>query len=442
MGPTPLVWGAQGNSGIGELTGAMIAGSTGMHYVGDGSSAGKRTVTWTRHDYIGAVNVYYARNSGATAGYCTTPNPAVQGLWTIANGVGIVTSDYEITALTITGIPDGDDYCLLVRSASASEPWAVTNLFEIDNTEPTISLRETQDLDANGKIDAIKVTLNEEILDSTITIANFATSHAELIDTDYTGTIGGIDFTNGIATVTANDAVFYLKLNEHAASDTETLPTITYTKGTLTDLADNFLATTGAIASTDKAAPAVVITDSDANTVNIAEATVTFTFTFSEDVTGFDATDVDTVNGAEGVWTPVSAKVYTLVVTPTAGFTGNVTVDVPAGGAIDGNANTNTIALTDTQPVDMLAPTLPTTNIVGTTFTGAGDTIVITFDGPVVTHDGGAWAVEEFDSISGSLSGALTLTNAGFVYAGNALTITLDEATNHEYLTNGDVITV
>jgi hypothetical protein len=90
---------------------------------------------------------------------------------------------------------------------------------------------------------------------------------------------------------------------------------------------------------------------------------------------------------------------------------------------------------------DTTAPTIPVGNIVGTTISGAGDTIVITFDEPVVADDG-TWSTNEFTSITGSISGALTLTNADFSYSGIELTITLDEATDEAYLKNTETITV
>lgn len=47
----------------------------------------------------------------------------------------------------------------------------------------------------------------------------------------------------------------------------------------------------------------------------IAGETVTFTFSFDENVTGFDASDVQLKGGEKGAFTAVSAQVYTLVVT-------------------------------------------------------------------------------------------------------------------------------
>ena len=83
----------------------------------------------------------------------------------------------------------------------------------------------------------------------------------------------------------------------------------------------------------DSTAPTLAITR-NLSTVKAGQ-TATITFTFSEAVTGFVADDVTVVNGTKGAFTAVSSTVYTLVVTPTEGFEGNVTVDVAASKAVD-----------------------------------------------------------------------------------------------------------
>jgi len=90
----------------------------------------------------------------------------------------------------------------------------------------------------------------------------------------------------------------------------------------------------------DKIAPTVAITD------NVPDATatgpVTFTFTFSEEVKDFTAEDV-TVSGGDkaATVTKSSATVYTLVVTPTAGTTGTISVSIPAAKFTDLANNPN-----------------------------------------------------------------------------------------------------
>jgi hypothetical protein len=120
----------------------------------------------------------------------------------------------------------------------------------------------------------------------------------------------------------------------------------------------------------DTKAPTVTVSDDRATTTNGA---ITYTFTFSEGVTGFTADDVTVGNGTKGAFAG-SGAVYTLVVTPTAGFEGNVTVDVAASAASDTAGNASTAATQSVQAVDTKAPTTPTIDLVaGDDTIGAGE---------------------------------------------------------------------
>ena len=84
-------------------------------------------------------------------------------------------------------------------------------------------------------------------------------------------------------------------------------------------------------------------------TVNIASSAVTpvagafpITITFSEDVTGFDVSDLDLGNGNASNFASTDARTYTATVTPGSGAT--VTIDIPANAASDGAGNGNTAA--------------------------------------------------------------------------------------------------
>ena len=76
-------------------------------------------------------------------------------------------------------------------------------------------------------------------------------------------------------------------------------------------------------------------------------------------------------SGADG------SSVYTLVITPNAGFQGNLTVNVAAGVAADLAGNPNTAAAQSTQPVDTLRP--DATIVVADTNLFAGETSLVTF---------------------------------------------------------------
>ena len=93
-----------------------------------------------------------------------------------------------------------------------------------------------------------------------------------------------------------------------------------------------------------------------AGTINSADGTITYTFTFSQNVTGFTADDITVLNGSKGRFAALSAKVYTLAVTPDAGEEGNITVNVAAGVAVDANANPSRAAAQAVQGFDTRSP--------------------------------------------------------------------------------------
>ena len=157
--------------------------------------------------------------------------------------------------------------------------------------------------------------------------------------------------------------------------------TVNVPAGVATDLAGNpNTAAPQSVQAVDTLAPSVVITDDEAGTANIAGGTITYTFTFSQSVNGFAVDDVVVVGGtkaaafASGV---DGSSVYTLVITPNAGFQGNLTVDVAAGVATDLAGNPNTAAVQSVQAVDTLAPSVVITDDEAGTANIAGGTITL-----------------------------------------------------------------
>jgi len=68
--------------------------------------------------------------------------------------------------------------------------------------------------------------------------------------------------------------------------------------------------------------------------------------TFSEGVTGFTQSDVTVTNGSTTGFSADSATAYRVTIAPTAGFSGAVTVDVPAGAAQSISDNADNLAAT------------------------------------------------------------------------------------------------
>ncbi|MEI6027629.1 MAG: Ig-like domain-containing protein [Betaproteobacteria bacterium] len=105
----------------------------------------------------------------------------------------------------------------------------------------------------------------------------------------------------------------------------------------------NTAAASAAAVAFDTQAPTAQISSNVAGT---ATGPVTLTFTFSEDVgTSFTADDVTLTGGTKAAAvTKVNATTYTLVATPTAGASGNMTAAIAASAFSDAVGNANTAA--------------------------------------------------------------------------------------------------
>jgi len=115
----------------------------------------------------------------------------------------------------------------------------------IDAQIPVIQSVETGDLNANGQIDAVKVTFSENILNSTITATDFSLA----------GGYVGQPFVSNTNGDVADNNYIYLTYSEIATPDTFDTPILTYTAGVLTDLVGNLLSNV-AIVSINNYVPA------------------------------------------------------------------------------------------------------------------------------------------------------------------------------------------
>jgi hypothetical protein len=115
--------------------------------------------------------------------------------------------------------------------------------YTIETTTPTITARETFDSDANGQIDTIRITTDENL------------------DDDFSGltvTVAGYTVT-GYSSDIANDNIFYVDLTESGTPDTGATPAVTVTANTtLSDAAGNNIAVDAGLAATDKAAAVLI----------------------------------------------------------------------------------------------------------------------------------------------------------------------------------------
>ena len=106
----------------------------------------------------------------------------------------------------------------------------------------------------------------------------------------------------------------------------------------------------------DTTGPVVTITDNVS--VTTATGNVTFTFSFNEDVgTSFTIDDVTVTGGTKGAFTRIGGTSATLVVVPTPGNAGTISVSVGARTFSDAAGNTNPAVATATQAYDTVVRT-------------------------------------------------------------------------------------
>ncbi|RME91188.1 MAG: hypothetical protein D6767_05580, partial [Candidatus Hydrogenedentota bacterium] len=178
---------------------------------------------------------------------------AVWSSTTVANDTLTITMGSDAVQATIQTDPTPDsitaDGTTIQDAAGNATNNTITlsGTFNADSTPPTITSWETQDLNKNGQIDAIKITFSENIKDSSVRATDFAV-------TGYTG----LTFNSSANGDVADNNVIYISFTESGAPDTNATPAVSYTQGTLTDLAGNLLATTSTAAATDKAPPALI----------------------------------------------------------------------------------------------------------------------------------------------------------------------------------------
>jgi Bacterial Ig-like domain len=163
-------------------------------------------------------------------------------------------------------------------------------------------------------------------------------------------------------------------------------------------------------AGPDTTAPTVTI----ATNVSAPTATgpVTFTFVFSEDVgVSFDGTDITVEGGTAGAFTRVDGAQATLVVTPTPGVPGTMTVSVAAGRFTDiaGNANAAAASASKNYAVAPPPPPPPTSG-----------TVLANFDSvspPIAGFEGGEGSAVEAGPSGGSGNALKVLRSGGQVFA-------------------------
>jgi len=433
-----------------------------------GSTGARDLFVWTR-DAAGNISAASARTS---IDYSTTlpPDPSI----TLADQTSSSNTYTDSTTINAAIGNDATAFKWIVSTTQASQPsensvdWStepttvtisigdgvktvyvwtknaygnisanqVSSSITLDTTAPTVSTRKTQDLDDDGQIDAVQITFDSSIADSTAIRTDWSPSGYTTLS--LTGTLGSVSFVNGIATgSSANDSIIYLALTESGSIDTGTTPNLTYTAGSLTDLAGNSLANTGSITTTDGVKPVLIATDPirvlDVDANGIADSVKII---FSEGLASTTATSPWTLAN-----TPSSGSVNAAALSTTSVANDTITLTLTEGSSgIDTSLGSFTAELSNTSSditdssvnaassfaatsgADYMGPTLVSASYIDTG-TVANDSIVISFSEAV--NDSTLSVPADFTVVSGGTITNATL-NTGSSANDNSITIELN----------------
>ncbi len=415
--PSGLTWSWDEESESLQVTGTVASGATAQDYkveieVNDQvNSAVKATFT---------ITVLSASNQPPEF---TPPSSRTYYQGDAIAAFGITVSDpddYDVNiTVTMTGLPSGLSYTNgQVQGTVASDATAkdytvtisvtdrvntVTKTFTIrvkaSNQPPVIKAPENKTYEQGETITAFDITVTDPNEDPvTVTVS---------------GLPSGLSYTNGqvqgtvAANATEKDYTVTIEANEEGTS-LESPSTATFTiTVTEADLED----------------PTVTITGP---TYTIGKHSFKVTITFSEDVTGFEQSDVTVGNGSVKSFSG-SGTSYEVEISPAA--SGTVTVDVAANVATDASGNGNEAASQFSVTADQDAPTVTITGptavqtgafSVSIEFSEAIDPNVNSFEQSDVTVGNGS--VTAFSGSGASYTATITPAATG--------TVTVDVAEN------------
>ncbi|MEG4096285.1 Ig-like domain-containing protein, partial [Microcoleus sp. Pol8_D1] len=298
---------------------------------------------------------------------------------------GFIASDVNLTNSTISNFTGSGTTYNFTVTPNADGPVTVD-----------VPAATATDIGGNNNTAATQLTRTRDTVVPTValTSASPTTVNAPFLATatfseSVTGFIASdVNLTNStISNFTGSGTTYNFTVTPNADGPV----TVDVPAATATDIGgNNNTAATQLTRTRDTVVPTVALTSASPTTVN---APFSVTATFSEDVTGFDNTDITVANATVGNFVTVDAKTYTFDVAPNAD--GPVTVDVPAATAIDIAGNNNTTATQLTRSNDATAPTVALTSASPTT-TNAPFLVTATFS----------------ESVTGFIASDVNLTNS------------------------------
>ena len=265
------------------------------------------TVTYTNADTVNLIPSLVQLNTTGTAN-------AVVG---VTDGA---TTTPTVTLSSITG--DGTLGITILantaRNSSRNSPQSsASTTFNVDNTLPVVDISSPVDgtsinapftltIDLTGEAD----TTPDQVTQDDLTLVNATVTNFSVMEgNSTTATVSPL--VDGPVSVTLN-------------------------ANTVTDVAGNANAADTVTATYDNTKPTLNISTTSLN----VNASFVATFTFSENVTGFDASDIVVTNGSKSSLTTNSPSSYELTITPSS--EGNVVINVADDTAFDVANNGNT----------------------------------------------------------------------------------------------------
>jgi gliding motility-associated-like protein len=267
----------------------------------------------------------------------------------------------DVTGFDMNDITLGNATASNFTSTSAKVYTATITPTTDGNVTIDVADNVAQDLATNGNVAATQFTT---VYDATKPTVAITSSVANPTNSAFTTTFTFSEDVTGfdINDITLGNATASNFTSTNAKVYTATITPTTDGNVTVDVAADvaQDAATNGNTAATqfsvlyDFTNPTVTITSAVPNPTN---STFTATFTFSEDVSGFDISDITLGNATASNFTSTNAKVYTALITPTTD--GNVTIDVAANVAQDAATNGNNSATQFVVEYDIIKPNAP-----------------------------------------------------------------------------------
>ena len=321
-----------------------------------------------------------------------------------------------LTARVIFGSYDGvqsDPLTFMLDTEAPSEP---TNTDITPNLNTTATINNVNNTTAiisgtvKNDLGGAEVNASVEIVvggSGVTTVADasgvFAFTNANLVSA---GLVNVNDYTDP-KTVT-------LKITDQAGNSLTTLNSISYIKDTV--------------------APDVTIATVSATPTNVSSIPVTVEFT--ENVTGFEVSDISVGNGTAGNFAG-SGTTYTFDVTPTD--QGLVTISIPTGGALDITGNVNNVSNEISVTYDNIAPTVTLTTTALEPTNTSPISVTATFSESVTGFD--INDVVEGNGTAGNFAGSGTTYTFDITPVGEgAVTVDVVADVAQDGATNGNTI--